>query len=77
MSEAKRRGSAERSRRYRERKRAKGLRLVRVWVPDHRSPEYQARLAKQAAAIAGSPEEREVLDWIEQAADQTGWVWDE
>jgi hypothetical protein len=75
MAEAKRQGSAERSRRYRERKRAQGLRLVRVWVPDHRSPAYEARLAEQAAAIAGSPEEREALRWIEQAADQRGWEW--
>ena len=55
-----------------------GLAMVMAWVPDHhRSPEYEARLARQAAAIAGSPDEREVMGWIEQVHDTTGSVWNE
>jgi hypothetical protein len=74
MAQAKEK-AAERARRYRERKRAAGLRLA--WVPDHRSPAYEARLAQQATAIAGSAGEKEIMGWIEQVADQTGWVWEE
>ena len=39
-------------RRYRERKRAAGLRELRMWVPDLRSPVWQAALAGEAASIA-------------------------
>jgi hypothetical protein len=68
--------AAERAREYRARRRA-GLRLVRGWVPDHRSPENEARLAEQAAAISASGSERETLNWLEAVADRRGWVWQE
>ena len=53
------------------------LPMVMAWVPDHRSPEFEARLARQAAAIAGSRDEREVMEWLDQVRDTTGWVWEE
>lgn len=53
------------------------LPMVEAWVPGHRSPEFEARLAEQAAAIANSPDEREVMEWIEQLYDSSDWDWDE
>lgn len=70
-----RRKAADRARRYREKKRAAGFRLA--WVPDHRSPDIDAQLAREADAIAGHESEREILDWIEAVADRRGWVWEE
>lgn len=53
-------------RRYRARKRAKGLREIRLWVPDVHAPGFQERLDQQVAAINASKSSREALDWIEE-----------
>lgn len=49
--------------------RAQGLRPVVNWVYDESSPEFQEALDRQLEAIRNSPEEAEILDWIEQVAD--------
>lgn len=59
-------------RRYRARKQARGLREIRMWVPDVNTPEFQQRLDRSIAAINASPDEAEVLAWCEAAADE---VW--
>jgi hypothetical protein len=43
---------AQRTARYRAAKRAKGLRLRQIWVPDLSNPVVQARLQADAAALA-------------------------
>lgn len=43
---------AERTARYRAAKRAKGLRLKQIWVPDLSNPAMRARLKADAAALA-------------------------
>ena len=53
--------------RYRETKRHKGMRLLRVWVPDPRRPEFAEEAARQAALLHGQPDEREALSFIEAA----------
>lgn len=53
-------------RRYRSRKKAQGLREIRMWVPDVNAPGFQERLDKQIAAINASKSNREALDWIEE-----------
>ncbi len=53
-------------RRYRARKKAEGLREVRMWVPDLRNPDVRARLQREAEALAGAKSEQDALDWIEQ-----------
>lgn len=47
-------------RRYRARKKAAGLREIRMWVPDINAPGFQERLDKQIAAINASEEDREI-----------------
>lgn len=55
--------------RYRESKRAKGMRLLRVWVPDPRRPEFVREAAHQADLLRGRAEEREALAFIDAAFD--------
>lgn len=52
-------------RRYRARKKAQGLREIRMWVPDVDAPGFQERLDRQIAAINASKSHREALDWID------------
>jgi len=63
----------ENMRSYRERMRAKGLRPVTIWVPDTRSPEFQAEVRRQSLALRDDPHEQEVLDWIAEVMDTEGW----
>jgi hypothetical protein len=53
--------------RYRETKRHRGMRLLRVWVPDPRRPEFAEEAARQAARLRGQPDEQEALAFIEAA----------
>ena len=58
-------------RRYRERKKAQGLREVRMWVPDVRTPEFQEALRRQIAAINSSREDAQIQRELEQAVAET------
>lgn len=53
-------------RRYRARKKARGLKEIRMWVPDVNAPGFQERLDREIAAINASRSSREALDWIEE-----------
>lgn len=53
-------------RRYRARKKAQGLREIRLWVPDVNAPGFQDRLEAQIAAINKARSNHEVLEWIEE-----------
>lgn len=58
---------AERMRAMRERRRANGLRELRLIVPDARARVVRSRIAKAVATLR--PEhERDALDWIEQVS---------
>jgi Protein of unknown function (DUF3018) len=61
---------------YRKRMRAKGLRLVQMWLPDTRTPEFAAQAHKDSLAIANSPTEADdqafidsVQWWTSEEAD--------
>ena len=60
--------AAERSRRYRERMRARGLRRVELWLPDTRAPGFAEEIRRQCLAISQSEGEAEALEFIEQTA---------
>lgn len=53
--------------RYRHSQHAKGMRLLRVWVPDPRRPEFAKEAARQAKLLRGRTDEREALQFIEAA----------
>jgi len=51
--------------RYRESQRKKGMKLVRIWVPDAKAPGFAEEAERQAKLLRGAPEELEALDFIE------------
>ena len=53
---------------YRARKKAAGLREVRMWAIDVDSPGFQATLDAQICKIDASKDEREVTNFCEEAA---------
>ena len=53
--------------RYRRGKLSKGMKLLRVWVPDPRRPEFAKEAKRQARLLRGRPEESEALAFIEAA----------
>lgn len=60
--------------RHRERMRAAGLRPVQFWVPDTRSPEFQAQVRMQCRNLKTDPAEGDVLLFTEAAASHLeGW----
>jgi hypothetical protein len=52
----------------RERRRARGLRELRLLVPNARLPSVRERIARQVAEL-NRDSEREALDWIETVSD--------
>src|SRR5215210_6669333 len=50
---------------HRKRMRAKGLRLVQMWLPDTRSPEFAEQAHRASLAIANSPTEAEDQAFID------------
>lgn len=72
-SQAKRAGgksSREKVHAYRQRMRAKGLRLVQMWLPDTRTPEFAELAHRASVAIANSPTEQEDQAFI----DSVQWI---
>ena len=59
---------AERMKLMRERRRARGLRELRLVVADPRSRAVRRRVAKQVAGL-DLARERDALQWIESVAD--------
>jgi hypothetical protein len=51
--------------RYREKKRAEGKRLLRMWVLDPKAPGFAERMKEEAVRLAASEEEEEVMRFIE------------
>ncbi len=60
--------SRDKVRAYRERMRAKGLRLVQMWLPDTRTPAFAAQAHRDSLAIANSPTEREDQAFIDSVS---------
>lgn len=59
----------EKQRQYRRRLCRQGLRPVQIWVPDTRQEGFARECRKQALRASRSAQEKEVLDFIEAAAD--------
>jgi len=58
--------------RYRATQRARGMKLLRVWVPDPQAPGFKAEAERQAQLLRNAPEEVETLEFIEALTE-----WDE
>ena len=55
--------------RYRRSRRAQGMKLLRIWVPDPHTPGFRAEAERQAKLLLGAPEELEALDFIDAVVD--------
>jgi hypothetical protein len=55
--------------RYRRGQLSKGMKLLRVWVPDPKRPEFAREAERQAKLLRGRVEEKEALAFIESAFD--------
>jgi hypothetical protein len=64
MADTARKQTPDKFQRYRARRRAGGMKLLRVWVPDPHAPGFIAEAARQAALLRGAPEEADALDFI-------------
>jgi hypothetical protein len=65
--------SAERVQKHRAGLRAAGLRPVQIWVPDIRSSGFANECRRQSLALQDDPQEADILNWLEAAADTKGW----
>jgi hypothetical protein len=59
----------DKHKRYRMHQRVKGKRLLRIWVPDTRTPEFQAEATRQALLLRDAPDEEEVMAFVEAVTD--------
>jgi hypothetical protein len=73
-AEKKKASARERVRKHRETLRARGLRPIQIWIPDTRKPGFAEEARRQCLALENDPQEREIMDWLDQARDTTGWV---
>jgi Antitoxin MazE-like len=60
--------------RYREGRKARGLKLVRIWLPDPHAPGFRKKARRQAALLRDAPEEAEALAFIAAASDGADWT---
>ena len=61
---------------YRARKKAAGLREVRMWVPDVRSKEFWEQSVREAEALRKCPGEEDTMRWIEALNAEDPGMWD-
>ncbi len=66
--------SREKMRRYRDKLKDAGLRPVQIWVPDTRSKNFAAEVRRQSLLVSASPDESEVMDFIDAVADTDDWT---
>ena len=57
--ESRKLASRRKAQAFRERQRARGLRLVQLWVPDTRSPEFKKEARRQSLAVATAQDRAE------------------
>ncbi len=64
-----RHGEETRYQRFRARRKAQGMKELRIWVPDTKRPGFAREMGRQLALVEGSAEDEETLAFIEHAAD--------
>ena len=61
--------SRDKVRAFRQRMRAKGLRLVQLWLPDTRTSEFAAEARRQSVLANRSPFAGEDQAWVDSLSD--------
>lgn len=57
---------------HQERLREQGLRPIQIWVPDVRSPAFEAAAHRQSLAVAASARAQEDQDFIDAVSGAAG-----
>jgi Protein of unknown function (DUF3018) len=55
--------------RYRRTQQGRGMKLLRIWVPDPRRPEFAKEAARQGKLLSGRPEEKEAMAFIDAVVE--------
>jgi hypothetical protein len=55
--------------RYRLQQQRRGMKQLRIWVPDPNRPEFAEEARRQGLLLRGRPEETEALDFIAAAME--------
>ena len=63
--------SRDKVRIYRQRMRAKGMRLIQMWVSDTRTAEFAKEARRQSLLANRSPYAAEDQAWVDAMADRT------
>jgi Protein of unknown function (DUF3018) len=63
------RTSRDKVRSFRQRQRAKGMRLLQIWVPDVTAPGFKAEAHRQSLLAANSPQEAEDQAFVDSLVD--------
>ncbi len=71
-SRANRRRSPARDREHREHLRSQGMRLLEIWVPNVRSPEFRSEAHRQSLAVATSSRSRDDQAFIDLITTPSG-----
>lgn len=69
---AKETSSRYKVRAHRKRMRAKGMRLLQIWVPDTSTPEFRRRAHRDSLAIANSPHAAEDQAFVDAISEWPG-----
>lgn len=69
-------GTTDKFRRYRDKKKALGLREVRMWVPDVNAPGFWERSVLEAAVLRDAPDEEETMLFMEALQASEPGFWD-
>ena len=64
--------STKRTRKYRDKMKAAGLKPVTIWVPDVNAPGYAEKLAREIEIINNSPDEKVILEQLSNIEIE-GW----
>lgn len=64
-----RKGGLDQRARHRPSQKQRGMKLVRLWIPDPSAPGFRRQVRRQARLLRGAPEEQDALAFIEAAAD--------
>jgi hypothetical protein len=59
---------------HRARMRAQGMRLLQIWVPDTRSPEFAKEARRQSRAVARSKHAKEDQAFVDSIS---AWLWED
>ena len=59
---------------HRARMRAQGMRLLQIWVPDTRSPEFAKEARRQSRAAARSPHAKDDQAFVDSLSS---WLWED